>query len=196
MRRQSEELLADPEDIVPGTEVKTGFIIASTDKLVSVFSEVVEVLLAAVRPVKLLAGKVLGIGLVAFAQAGLIMAFALVLASSVGSDLLRGTAPLRPRQHAFVAGARLHGWGQASTEEPSYEPANGFSSERLCLEELGKKEPAKALRRSQISRSKSSSTVCEIAPRMALRFLPGHFRSARALSQFLSSTRTSRAEPV
>ena len=94
MRRQSEELSVDPEDIVLGTEVKTGFIIASTDKLVSVFSEVVEVLLAAVRPVKLLAGKVLGIGLVAFAQAGLIVAFALVLASSVGSDLLKGTAPL------------------------------------------------------------------------------------------------------
>jgi len=57
-------------------------------------SRVVEVLLAAVRPVKLLAGKVLGIGLVAFAQAALIVAFALVLASSVGSDLLKGTAPL------------------------------------------------------------------------------------------------------
>lgn len=93
MRRQSAELLVDPEDIVPGTEVKTGFIIASTDKLVSVFSEVVEVLLAAVMPVKLLVGKVLGIGLVAFAQAGLIVAFALVLASSVGSDLLREQLP-------------------------------------------------------------------------------------------------------
>ena len=57
-------------------------------------SRVVEVLLAAVRPVKLLAGKVLGIGSVAFAQATLIVAFALVLASSVGSDLLKGTAPL------------------------------------------------------------------------------------------------------
>jgi ABC-2 type transport system permease protein len=57
-------------------------------------SRVVEVLLAAVRPVRLLAGKVLGIGSVAFAQATLIVAFALVLASSVGSDLLKGTAPL------------------------------------------------------------------------------------------------------
>ena len=57
-------------------------------------SRVVEVLLAAVRPVQLLAGKVLGIGLVAFAQAGLIVAFALVLAKAVGSDLLQGTAPL------------------------------------------------------------------------------------------------------
>ena len=57
-------------------------------------SRVVEVLLAAVRPIQLLAGKVLGIGLVAFAQAGLIVAFALVLATAVGSDLLHGTAPV------------------------------------------------------------------------------------------------------
>jgi len=57
-------------------------------------SRVVEVLLAAVRPVELLGGKVLGIGLVAFAQAGLVVAFALVLAKAVGSDLLHGTAPV------------------------------------------------------------------------------------------------------
>ena len=57
-------------------------------------SRVVEVLLAAVRPVQLLAGKVLGIGLVAFAQASLIVVFALGLAKAVGSDLLQGTAPL------------------------------------------------------------------------------------------------------
>ena len=57
-------------------------------------SRVVEVILAAVRPVQLLAGKVLGIGLVAFAQAALIVVFAIVLAKAVGSDLLHGTAPL------------------------------------------------------------------------------------------------------
>ena len=57
-------------------------------------SRVIEVLLAAVVPIRLLAGKVLGIGLVALAQASLIVAFALVLAKSVGSDLLHGTAPL------------------------------------------------------------------------------------------------------
>ncbi|MGP0004719.1 MAG: ABC transporter permease [Acidimicrobiales bacterium] len=57
-------------------------------------SRVVEVLLAAVRPVQLLGGKVLGIGLVAFAQAGVIVAFALVLAKAVGSDLLKGTGPM------------------------------------------------------------------------------------------------------
>ena len=57
-------------------------------------SRVVEVLLATVRPVQLLAGKVLGIGLVALAQAALIVGFALGLAAAVGSDLLRGAAPV------------------------------------------------------------------------------------------------------
>ena len=57
-------------------------------------SRVVEVLLAAIRPVQLLAGKVLGIGLVACAQAALIVAVAIGLAEAVGSDLLHGTAPL------------------------------------------------------------------------------------------------------
>ncbi len=57
-------------------------------------SRVIEVLLAAVRPIQLLTGKVLGIGLVAFAQASVIVAFALALAKAVGSDLLHGTAPM------------------------------------------------------------------------------------------------------
>jgi ABC-2 type transport system permease protein len=57
-------------------------------------SRVIEVLLAAVRPIQLLTGKVLGIGLVAFAQAALIVAVALVLSAAVGSSLLHGTGPL------------------------------------------------------------------------------------------------------
>ncbi len=57
-------------------------------------SRVVEVLLSSLRPIQLLAGKVLGIGAVALAQAAVIVAFALVLASGVGSDLLAGSAPL------------------------------------------------------------------------------------------------------
>ncbi len=57
-------------------------------------SRVVEVLLAAVRPIQLLSGKVLGIGAVAFAQASLIVGFALVLAKATGSSFLHGTAPL------------------------------------------------------------------------------------------------------
>lgn len=57
-------------------------------------SRVVEVLLATVRPVQLLGGKVLGIGLVAFLQAAVVIAFALVVATAVGSSLLHGTTPL------------------------------------------------------------------------------------------------------
>jgi ABC-2 type transport system permease protein len=57
-------------------------------------SRVVEVLLATVRPIQLLGGKVLGIGLVALGQATLIVGFALILAAAVGSDLLHGSAPL------------------------------------------------------------------------------------------------------
>ena len=57
-------------------------------------SRVVEVLLATVRPIQLLAGKVLGIGAVALTQAAALMAFALVLGKAVGSNLVHGTAPL------------------------------------------------------------------------------------------------------
>lgn len=55
---------------------------------------VVEVLLAAVRPLQLLAGKVLGIGVVVFAQATIVAAFALLLGRAVGSDVLHGSSPL------------------------------------------------------------------------------------------------------
>jgi ABC-2 type transport system permease protein len=57
-------------------------------------SRVVEVLLAVVRPIQLLGGKVLGIGAVALGQAALIVGFALALGAAVGSDLLHGTAPV------------------------------------------------------------------------------------------------------
>lgn len=56
-------------------------------------SRVVEVLLATLRPRQLLAGKVLGIGLVALIQATLILAVALGLGAAVGSDLLKGSNP-------------------------------------------------------------------------------------------------------
>jgi ABC-2 type transport system permease protein len=57
-------------------------------------SRVAEVLLSSVRPARLLTGKVLGIGVAAFAQAGLIVTFALILAESVGSTLMHGSEPL------------------------------------------------------------------------------------------------------
>jgi ABC-2 type transport system permease protein len=57
-------------------------------------SRVVEVLLAAVRPIQLLGGKVLGIGLVALGQATLVVGFALLVAKAVGSDVLKGSEPI------------------------------------------------------------------------------------------------------
>jgi len=57
-------------------------------------SRVIEVLLSTVRPVRLLAGKVLGIGIAALLQASIVVAFALVLSKIVGSNLLHGTATL------------------------------------------------------------------------------------------------------
>jgi ABC-2 type transport system permease protein len=57
-------------------------------------SRVVEVLLATVRPIQLLGGKVLGIGLVALGQAALVVGFALLLGEAVGSNALHGAAPL------------------------------------------------------------------------------------------------------
>jgi ABC-2 type transport system permease protein len=57
-------------------------------------SRVVEVLLATVRPIQLLAGKVIGIGAVALAQAVALVVFALLLAKAVGSSLVHGAAPL------------------------------------------------------------------------------------------------------
>ena len=57
-------------------------------------SRVVEVLLAVVRPLQLLGGKVVGIGLVALGQAALIVGFALALGAGVGSNLLHGAGPM------------------------------------------------------------------------------------------------------
>ncbi len=57
-------------------------------------SRVIEVLLATVRPGQLLAGKLTGIGAVALLQAVSLVAFALVLAKVIGSNLVHGAAPL------------------------------------------------------------------------------------------------------
>ena len=57
-------------------------------------SRVVEVLLATVPAVRLLAGKVLGIGLTVFAQAGLAVVVALSIAHATHSDVLHGTTTL------------------------------------------------------------------------------------------------------
>jgi ABC-2 type transport system permease protein len=55
-------------------------------------SRVVEVLLASVRPSQLLTGKVLGMGITAFAQVAALLVTFLVLAGATGSDLIGGAA--------------------------------------------------------------------------------------------------------
>lgn len=79
-------------------------------------SRVVEVLLATVRPIQLLGGKVLGIGMVALGQAGLVVGFALALSAAVGSNLLRGTAPLALLAELlwFILGYAFYCWVYAA----------------------------------------------------------------------------------
>jgi ABC-2 type transport system permease protein len=56
-------------------------------------NRIVEVILAAVRPLQLLVGKVAGIGLLALIQAALMVVVFLGLGSAVGSSLVHGAAP-------------------------------------------------------------------------------------------------------
>ena len=56
-------------------------------------SRIVEVLLAAISPARLLAGKVLGIGLTAFVQAGVAVAAAVALTEATHSHALAGITP-------------------------------------------------------------------------------------------------------
>jgi ABC-2 type transport system permease protein len=56
-------------------------------------TRVVEVLLATIKPVELLVGKAVGIGLLALTQATLLVITALGVGAAVGSDLLKGSAP-------------------------------------------------------------------------------------------------------
>jgi ABC-2 type transport system permease protein len=56
-------------------------------------SRIVEVLLAAITPARLLAGKVLGIGLTAFVQAGVAVAAAVALTEATHSRALAGVTP-------------------------------------------------------------------------------------------------------
>ncbi|MGD0704766.1 MAG: ABC transporter permease [Trebonia sp.] len=79
-------------------------------------SRVVEVLLAAVPPARLLAGKVLGIGLAVFLQAGLAVVVALLLAHGVHSDVLHGTttASIAATLAWLVLGYAFYSWVYAS----------------------------------------------------------------------------------
>ncbi len=57
-------------------------------------SRVVEVLLAALRPLQLLTGKLIGIGVTVFVQAAVVAVVAVGAAIAVGSDILRGASGL------------------------------------------------------------------------------------------------------
>src|SRR5436190_13299195 len=56
-------------------------------------NRIVEVILASVRPIQLLVGKVTGIGILALAQAALMVAAFLGIGAAVGSSLVHGAAP-------------------------------------------------------------------------------------------------------
>ena len=92
----------------------------NTWTLVGVMEEkatrVIEVLLAAVGPAKLLTGKVLGIGIVVFAQAAVVFGFAFGLAHAVGSDLVHGTSPdvLLSALIWLVLGYAFYSWAYAA----------------------------------------------------------------------------------
>jgi ABC-2 type transport system permease protein len=79
-------------------------------------SRVVEVLLAAVPPSRLLAGKVLGIGLAVFLQAGLAVVVALSVAHAVNSDVLHGTttATIAATLVWLVLGYAFYSWVYAA----------------------------------------------------------------------------------
>jgi ABC-type Na+ efflux pump permease subunit len=79
-------------------------------------SRVAEVLLAAIRPAQLVGGKVLGTGLVAFAQAAVVASVAVGLAKAVGSDLLHGTAPLALASAVawLLRGDAFYSWAYAA----------------------------------------------------------------------------------
>ena len=82
-------------------------------------SRVIEVLLAALTPAQLLAGKILGIGALAALQGAVVAAAAFVAASVSGSDVLRGSAGVTVVEMAgwFVLGyafySSLYGAGGA-----------------------------------------------------------------------------------
>ena len=79
-------------------------------------SRVVEVLLAAITPARLLAGKVLGIGLAAFVQAGLAVAAAVALTEATHSHALAGVTPASVASTLIwlVLGYAFYSWGYAA----------------------------------------------------------------------------------
>ena len=79
-------------------------------------SRIVEVLLAAITPARLLAGKVLGIGLTAFVQAGVAVVTAVTLTEATHSHALAGVTPASVASTLIwlVLGYAFYSWGYAA----------------------------------------------------------------------------------
>ena len=91
-------------------------------------SRVVEVLLATLRPIELLGGKVIGIGLVAFGQATLIVVFALV----VGQSSRFGPAPWHRTTGTRLRAALARYSDTRSTAGSTQRPARPPSVRTRC----------------------------------------------------------------
>ena len=122
-------------------------------------SRIAEVLLAAVRPRQLVAGKILGIGIVGMAQALFVAVAAIVASRVVGSDVLRGTQALAAVGAVgwFVLGFALYGWAFAAAgslvSRQSEAQAAGFpimipifAGYFATISSLGQAEPTTFLR--------------------------------------------------
>ncbi|MGH3208700.1 MAG: ABC transporter permease [Trebonia sp.] len=79
-------------------------------------SRIIEVLLAAITPAQLLAGKVLGIGLTAFVQAGAAVATAAALTEATHSHALAGITPASVASTLIwlILGYAFYSWGYAA----------------------------------------------------------------------------------
>jgi ABC-2 type transport system permease protein len=92
-------------------------------------SRIVEVLLAAITPARLLAGKVLGIGLAAFVQAGAAVATAVALAKATHSDALAGIMPATVASTLawLILGYAFYSWVYAAAGSTASRPEQAQS---------------------------------------------------------------------
>jgi ABC-2 type transport system permease protein len=92
-------------------------------------SRIVEVLLATTTPARLLAGKVLGIGLAAFVQAGAAVATAVALAKATHSDALAGITPATVASALawLILGYAFYSWVYAAAGSTASRPEQAQS---------------------------------------------------------------------
>lgn len=122
-------------------------------------SRIAEVLLSAVRPRQLVAGKVLGIGAVGLLQAVVVATTAIVATRVIGTDVVRGVDPwvVAAAVGWFVIGFAFYGWAYAAAgslvSRQSEAQAAGFpitipllASYIAASTALGSSEPSTMLR--------------------------------------------------